>query len=551
VVINSRFCFRIVPVIFCLVSHLVFAAHEPDLTSADQLYRAGKFADAEAAYEQIIQSSPDTVAAQVGMVRSMLKQQKVDEALEKVNAAVTASPNSAALMATKGEVLFRLGEMADAERAYLQAVKIDPKEVQARLGLAHLYNSYSLFGRAYGELQLAHEIAPDDIDVRRAWLGRLPRKERLAALEAYLASPHPDDQEDTKHLEEYLEFLKATADAPIHRCRLVSKVDHTDTKLEGMYHDAQQLRGIGLAVSLNGHNNRLLLDTGAGGIIISRKVAEKADLKRISAAHYGGIGDEGLQEGYTAVANKIRIGELEFEDCVVHVSEQRSVAEEDGLIGADVLGSYLVELDLPDMRLKLSPLPKRPDDVTAPKALNSEGESQSTAEEVKSTAAEAGTDKKDDETGPQVPRDRYIAPEMATWTKVFRFGHMLLVPTNVNESKAMLFGLDTGAFANLLSTRSGKQVSRLSADDAIRVKGASGQVAKVYRSGNVTLQFGHMRQPAQNMVSIDLSGLSGHVGTEVSGFLGFTMLHMLDVKLDYRDGLVDFECGPPYCTKGR
>jgi hypothetical protein len=34
------------------------------------------------------------------------------------------------------------------------------------------------------------------------------------------------------------------------------------------------------------------------------------------------------------------------------------------------------------------------------------------------------------------------------------------------------------------------------------------------------------------------------MGTEVSGFLGFGMLRVLDLKLDYRDGLVDFEYDP-------
>ena len=30
------------------------------------------------------------------------------------------------------------------------------------------------------------------------------------------------------------------------------------------------------------------------------------------------------------------------------------------------------------------------------------------------------------------------------------------------------------------------------------------------------------------------------MGTELSGFLGFQMLQLLELKLDYRDGLVDF-----------
>jgi hypothetical protein len=112
----------------------------------------------------------------------------------------------------------------------------------------------------------------------------------------------------------------------------------------------------GLSAKLNGQNVNLLLDTGAGGIMVSRKVAEKAGLTRLSALHYGGIGDKGLQSGYTAVADHVRIGELEFQDCVVAVSDQHSLTDEDGLIGADVFGAYLIDIDLPGMRLKLSPL---------------------------------------------------------------------------------------------------------------------------------------------------------------------------------------------------
>jgi hypothetical protein len=47
------------------------------------------------------------------------------------------------------------------------------------------------------------------------------------------------------------------------------------------------------------------------------------------------------------------------------------------------------------------------------------------------------------------------------------------------------------------------------------------------------MECSHLRQPQ-----------SRQLGTEVSGFLGFDMLRMLEVKLDYRDGLVDFGYDP-------
>lgn len=334
-----------------------------ELAAADQLYRAGKFAEAEASYQALLKTDSKLVPAQVGLVRAMLRQQKIDEALDAVNTALAAQPNAAALLAAQGDVEFRRAEMPDAEASYLAARKLDPREVRAYLGLARLCRSYSLYLKAYDQLRIAHEIAPDDIEVQRAWLNMLPRKERLAAMEAYLSGPHPDDEEETKWMTEYVEFLKATADKPVHACRLVSKVEQTETKLETMYGaDGHRMRGIGLSVKLNDRNVHLLLDTGAGGIMVGNKVAQKAGLTRISAVHYGGIGDKGLQSGYTAVADHIRIGELEFQDCVVSVSDKGSVADEDGLIGADVLGAYLIDIDLPGMRLKLSPLPKRPED---------------------------------------------------------------------------------------------------------------------------------------------------------------------------------------------
>ena len=159
-----------------------------------------------------------------------------------------------------------------------------------------------------------------------------------------------------------------------------------------MGQDIHRMRGIGLSVRLNDRNAHLLLDTGAGGIMVNRKLAEKAGLTPISAVHYGGIGDKGLQSGYTAVADHIRVGELEFQDCVVSVSDKGSVADEDGLIGADVFGTYLVDIDLPGMRLKLSPLPKRPEDTVAPTSLNSEGEEQANAEQKEDSGKE-GTSK--------------------------------------------------------------------------------------------------------------------------------------------------------------
>jgi len=117
---------------------------------------------------------------------------------------------------------------------------------------------------------------------------------------------------------------------------------------------------------------------------------------------------------------------------------------------------------------------------------------------------------------------------------------MLLIPTRLNDSPPVLFLIDTGAFNNSISPEAARQVSKVHSTDDLKVKGLSGNVANVYYADKVTLQFAHFRQENQDLVSFDLSGVSNSAGTEISGTLGFPLLYMLDVKIDYRDGLVNF-----------
>ena len=44
-----------------------------------------------------------------------------------------------------------------------------------------------------------------------------------------------------------------------------------------------------------------------------------------------------------------------------------------------------------------------------------------------------------------------------------------------------------------------------------------------------------------DMLSLDMSDMSSDAETEISGMYGFEMLHMLEIKIDYRDGPVAFK----------
>lgn len=523
----------------------------PDLAAANQLFQSGEFGDAIAKYQQVLKVDPKLVPAQAGLIRAYLRDEQVERAFEVASSSMAAQPNSALLMAAMGAVQYRRGEIAEAEASFLSAKKADPRLAQSYLGLARIYRMAAFYRRAYDQVMRAHEIAPGDPAVQRVWLGTLPRRQRIKALEAYLAAPHPDNAKETASLRHWLEYLKATADQPIHSCKLVNNVERSETKMEVMLRDAKHIEGYGLVVKTNDHNQKLLLDTGASGILINRRAAEKAGLKRISSVQFSGIGEKGERDAYLALADQVRIGDLEFKDCIVTVSEKSMGLDEDGLIGADVFSSYVVDIDIPGGMLRLTPLPKRPDESAAQTSLASEAGSEPDEDEQAESSTGTGSEERPapgKNAAPpapaRLPRDRYIAPEMANWARVYRLGHNLLIPTHVNDSKAMLFILDTGAFSNVLSTQVARSVASVSSNDRIKVKGLSGQVSQVYTADKAAFRFANVNEPNQNVTTIDLSKLSNNMGIEVSGFLGFLTFRQLEVKIDYRDGLVEFTYDP-------
>jgi hypothetical protein len=76
------------------------------------------------------------------------------------------------------------------------------------------------------------------------------------------------------------------------------------------------------------------------------------------------------------------------------------------------------------------------------------------------------------------------------------------------------------------------------------VQGLSGDVKQVYKTDNLTVTFGSFRQSRQSLLAFNLKPMSEDAGTEISGILGFAMLWILEIKVDYRDHLVDFRIDP-------
>jgi tetratricopeptide (TPR) repeat protein len=486
------------------------------VAKAEQLYRTGQFYAAEREYQSIIQADPGAARAYAGLARVYLKQKKTAEAYSAAAKAGELAPKLDSVRVVLAEVHFRQGKFDQAAREFIALSGADSKEARAFLGLSRIYEATSNYKHAKLAIDRAHELDPDDPEIRKEWIGTLSLQERVKALKAYLGIKTNDDDESRQALEERVAILEHEQANRTRPCRLKTKPAATEMKLERLLSDPGHIRAYGLSVKVNDASSKLLLDTGASGILINTKVADRSKVTRLLQTELKGIGDKGPASGYVGFAESIKVGQLEFQDCYVRVIDKRSVVGEEGLIGADVFDAFLVDIDFPNEKLKLSELPARPGEA-AGKDSTTPGSSD---------AARL--------------YDRYIAPEMKGFTPVVRFGSHLLIQTTINDAGPKLFLIDTGGFNNMINPAAAREVTKVSSDSDLIIKGVSGSVKNVFRADQVTLQFSHLRQKNQDIVAFDTMSISDSLGMELSGILGFAMLRMLEIKIDYRDGLVDF-----------
>lgn len=488
----------------------------PSVSKAMHLYRDRKYDDAIAEYKRVIQAGFNAPTAYAGLARVALKQERVADAAAAAQKGIELGPNLAATHIALGEVYYRQGKIEEAADEFRKLVVANTSDARAYYGMAKVMHASSYHKKEKLLIDRAHQLNPDDPDIRQAWMASLGLEEQIKELQASLDAKDLSSAARTEN-EKRLARLKEIASQPTRGCRLPNAVKNTQTDLLPIMHDARNSTGFGLPVKVNGTPSTLLLDTGAGGILISKRIADKAGVHKIIDNKVGGIGDTGDQAGYLGYVNSIKIGDLEFHDCYVEVMEKRFSDSEDGLLGADVFSDFLVDLDFPNHTVRLSQLPEDPSQPATPAALDSGA------------------------VLTRQPHDKYIAPEMKSFSQVYRIGHLLLLPTKVNDKGPVLFLIDTGAFSNLIALDFARTVGKVGVTDAVKIKGLSGEAKKVYRAQDVILQFSGYRQRMSEILSLDMSNMSDDAETEISGMYGFEMLQMLEIKIDYRDGLVAFK----------
>ncbi len=508
----------------------VVPAHEP--SPAEKAYLAGNAGQAEILYREALAKTPHDAALTAALVRSLLSEQKVGDASSMISSELVATPNSVPLLTAFAEVEYRQGKIAEAAGTADQAFRIDPCNPRLYLLRARIFRLNSMYASELRAIGNAHALDPSDIDIRQTWLRTLPLTKRVDEQKQFLATANGMDSDERARVAHGLTNLESRASNPDKTCHMVSSIGSTELPFVPIMSNGNShyIQSWGLHVAFNNNDTILGVDTGASGLLINRAIAERAGLKSVARTQFSGVGDQGPQGGYLAHADSIRVGSLEFRDCLVQVTDRTDILSMDGLIGTDVFSNYLVTLDYPMRKFLLSPLPPRPTDTTGAVAtLDTEGGEQASGGSQSSA-----------------PQDRYVSPTMKDYSPVLRSWHYLIVPTRLNGKTERLFMVDTGAFSTSISPEAARTVTKVHGGDSETVRGLSGNVAKVSFTDPILFEFGGIRQQNNDLYSFDTTGLSKSAGMEISGFIGSTVLRQLTISIDYRDGLVKFNYDPKH-----
>ncbi|MGI8784526.1 MAG: tetratricopeptide repeat protein [Acidobacteriota bacterium] len=245
---------------------------------SNEHYRLGKFDDAVVQYQKVLTSRPDDPNALYWLGRTLLKKDDVQSAFDLSAKSCNKHPANGHLRSLLGDVLFRQGKFDDAKAAYQNAIKLDVNLVRGHLGLGRVLKTESRYKSALPHLRKAYELDPKDPDVIRQWASVLKSSEEEARLwETYIALATNEDDFTLARVKSSVDVRRKTGFKKL--LVLKGEPKANEIKLQSLKNGPREAFGLGLNVRINGGKQLTLhLDTGASGLMIHQRAAEKSGI---------------------------------------------------------------------------------------------------------------------------------------------------------------------------------------------------------------------------------------------------------------------------------
>lgn len=466
-----------------------------NLTPAEEAYAEGEYDAAESLYMQALQQSPHDVAFSSALVKTLLREGKVGDAATLANKALADSPTSASALTAVAEVQYREGQPWLAMQTLDQAAKQDNCYARAHLIRSRILRIDSMYASERKELQTAYDIDPADPDIKRTWLQIDSPAKDLQGTEAALATMTNVDADLREKAMASVHALMGQLTENSKTCNSETLTSTVELPLAPILPDGKHVSGYQLEVQFPQKKTKLIIDTGASGLYISRTLADENGFQ-----HAAGDPPD------TVRVDSIHAGPLEFRNCMVGVSDAPFPDKGDGFISTDIFAPYLITLAYPLGKLQLAPLPQLPG------------------------AREDA-----------LPMDRYIEPAMQGYAPVYHRNQYLLVPVMLNKREQRLFVLDSGMRMSTMTPQVAHLISSTKVNFTNPMQTVSGGTVQLYRD-SFDFQFANLSLDNQgHILDFDPAAIDDNAGFQVAGMIGFDMLHALIIHLDYRDGLVKFD----------
>ena len=192
-----------------------------------------------------------------------------------------------------------------------------------------------MYASERAEIQSACDIDPEEPDILYEWRRVISPAHEIEGIHQALPTMKDLDAETRQKAEASMNSMLPLLSENSQTCKTQLAVQSATLHLIGIMEDGKHLDGYRLAVQLPKTNAKLVVDTAASGIFITKSLADL----------------NGLQQGAndppgTVHADSVHVRPLEFHrDCIVGVSNAPFSGKADGMIGTDIFASYLVTID--------------------------------------------------------------------------------------------------------------------------------------------------------------------------------------------------------------
>jgi tetratricopeptide (TPR) repeat protein len=466
-----------------------------DATPSEEAYQQAQYQSAESLYLQALVQKPDDPELNSALVHTLLHEGKISDASTRANKAVADDPHSAAALTALAEVQLREGQPWLASQTLDSVAAVNPCYARAHLIRSRISRIDSMYASERDELQIANRIDPSDPDIHRALQHTVSPANEIQRIEDSLATMTNLDPEIREKAQASADSMMPLLTENSQTCQSASISAAVTLPLIPSFENVKQISGYKLGVDFPKGKGRLTIDTAASGLYISRTLAEANGFQHA---------EDGPPN--TVKVDSLHIGSLEFHNCMVGVNDAPFAGGGDGFIGTDVFAPYLITLDYPDAKLVVEPLPHLPKESRS-----------------------------------ALPGDRYIAPDMRSYSPVYHRNQYLLVPVMLNKKDRRLFVLDTGIRLSTMTSEVAHSISNTRVNFTNSVQTVSGSTLHIYRD-SFDFQFANLSLDNQShILEFDPSAIERNAGIEVGGMLGFDILHSLVMHINYRDGLVQFD----------